>query len=204
MRLEREAQRAGGYVHALIGNHEVMNVEGDLRYAVPGEFAAFADRQSARRRDAYYERFVAAIRAQPPATGLPTFDAAYRAQFDTEHPLGWVEHRAAWATTGTLRTLDCGAQRDRAHQRQPLHARRHRPAIRGVRRRHAKQRHARSIQGRRRGRTDRRTCSAMTARFGIAAWRKTTKRPKRRTSRPCSPDTACGMLCSGTPSVRRR
>src|SRR5882724_3020853 len=44
IKLEPQARRAGGYVHALIGNHEAMNMEGDLRYTTPGEFAAFADR----------------------------------------------------------------------------------------------------------------------------------------------------------------
>ncbi len=43
MRLEQEAQRAGGQVHALIGNHEAMNMIGDLRYVSDGEFAAFGD-----------------------------------------------------------------------------------------------------------------------------------------------------------------
>lgn len=100
MRLEPQAKRAGGYVHALIGDHETMNMEYDLRYTTPGEFAAFADKDSPARRDAYYERVVAALKAQPPAAGLPVFDAAYRAQFDAEHPLGWVEHQAAWSAQG--------------------------------------------------------------------------------------------------------
>lgn len=101
MRLEPQALRAGGYVHALIGNHEAMNMQGDLRYTTPGEFAAFADRNSPRRRDEYYQRYIAALRAHPPAGGLPQFDAAFRAQFDQEHPLGWVEHMAAWSPSGT-------------------------------------------------------------------------------------------------------
>ena len=100
MKLEPQARRAGGYVHALIGNHEAMNMEGDLRYTTPGEFAAFADRDSPRRRDAYYAAVVAALKAQPPAGGPPVFDAAYRAQFDADHPLGWVEHQAAWSPAG--------------------------------------------------------------------------------------------------------
>lgn len=43
MQLEKEAAKAGGAVHALIGNHEFMNVVGDLRYVSDGELAAFAD-----------------------------------------------------------------------------------------------------------------------------------------------------------------
>lgn len=100
IRLEPQARRAGGYVHALIGNHEAMNIEGDLRYTDPREFAAFATRNSTRAREQYYQRFVRATRRNPPASGLPTFDAAYRAQWEQEHPLGWVEHRLAWAPNG--------------------------------------------------------------------------------------------------------
>lgn len=100
MQLEPQAQRAGGRVHALIGNHEAMNVYGDLRYVHPGEYAAFATSRSARTRDRYYQQYIRALRRAPPASGLPTFDAAYRAQWDAEHPLGWVEHRAAWGPRG--------------------------------------------------------------------------------------------------------
>jgi hypothetical protein len=100
MRLEPQAERAGGYVHALIGNHEAMNVEGDLRYVHPGEYAAFADRNSRRLRDAYYRQTQEHLRANPPPTGVPVFDDAFRAQWEAEHPLGYVEHRQAWAPTG--------------------------------------------------------------------------------------------------------
>lgn len=43
MRLESEAEAAGGAVHVLLGNHEVMMLTGDLRYVTPGGFAAFDD-----------------------------------------------------------------------------------------------------------------------------------------------------------------
>lgn len=41
-RLRVEAAEAGGAFHALLGNHEIMNVEGDLRYVTEGGFADFA------------------------------------------------------------------------------------------------------------------------------------------------------------------
>ena len=43
MALEVQARKAGGAVHALIGNHEFMIMSGDLRYVSNGELAAFAD-----------------------------------------------------------------------------------------------------------------------------------------------------------------
>ncbi len=41
--LESEAEAAGGAVHILNGNHELMNAAGDFRYVTPGGMADFAD-----------------------------------------------------------------------------------------------------------------------------------------------------------------
>lgn len=41
MRLQTEAQSAGGMLHVTIGNHEALNLLGDLRYVTPAEFAAY-------------------------------------------------------------------------------------------------------------------------------------------------------------------
>lgn len=43
MQLEEQARRAGGAVHALIGNHEYMTMAGDLRYVSSGELTAFGE-----------------------------------------------------------------------------------------------------------------------------------------------------------------
>lgn len=43
MQLEEQAKKAGGAVHALIGNHEYMTMAGDLRYVSTGELAAFGE-----------------------------------------------------------------------------------------------------------------------------------------------------------------
>jgi hypothetical protein len=100
MRLEPQARRAGGYVHALIGNHEAMNMLGDLRYTSAGEFASYASPNAATLRDNYYAQTIAYARAHPPASGLPVFNDAYRADWNTRHPLGYVEQRIAWAPNG--------------------------------------------------------------------------------------------------------
>src|SRR5690606_34702381 len=100
MELEPQARRAGGHVHALIGNHEAMNVEGDLRYVHPGEYAAFAGRNSDRLRRRFYRQTLDHLRANPPASGVPVFNDAFRAQWESEHPLGFVEHRLGWAASG--------------------------------------------------------------------------------------------------------
>ncbi len=49
--------QAGGRVHLLLGNHEVMNLIGDLRYVAVEEYAAFQDFESPERRERWYQQF---------------------------------------------------------------------------------------------------------------------------------------------------
>jgi hypothetical protein len=56
-RLKTEAQAAGGAVHVLNGNHEVMNVEGDFRYVTPDGFHDFSGGHP----DALHERLSASV-----------------------------------------------------------------------------------------------------------------------------------------------
>ena len=58
MVLEKEAPQAGGRVVALLGNHEMMNIMGDLRYVTPVNFASFADSKSEERQKAAYQAYV--------------------------------------------------------------------------------------------------------------------------------------------------
>jgi hypothetical protein len=88
MRLELEAREAGGAVHVVLGNHEVMNIVGDLRYASAAEFAAFNGEADATLREAAWQR----VLAQEPA--------ALRADFDSKFPAGFFAHRLAFSPQG--------------------------------------------------------------------------------------------------------
>ncbi|MEM8981572.1 MAG: metallophosphoesterase [Pseudomonadota bacterium] len=102
VKLQKQAKRKRGAVHVLIGNHEAMNIQGDLRYVHPGEYEAFVDRNSKKRQDAYYEQYIAYTKQTTPEADWPAFDATNRDAFNKDYPLGYVEHRQAWAPTGKI------------------------------------------------------------------------------------------------------
>ena len=110
-KLEKQARKAGGFLHLLVGNHEYMNVTGDLRYVHPGEFDAFKTRNSKRLRDDYYQYIVTQLEQQradllatdpDSAATLPVVDKAFKAQWYEERPLGFLEHRIAWQVGGDI------------------------------------------------------------------------------------------------------
>ena len=88
MRLQGEAKAAGGQLHVVLGNHEAMNLLGDLRYVDPGEYASFQDVESAAERA---ERRKAWEAAQGAGSG---------AAFDQKFPPGFFGHRAALGPRG--------------------------------------------------------------------------------------------------------
>ncbi len=72
MQLQPAAAKAGGAVHVLLGNHEAMNLMGDLRSVADEEFLAFATESEAGDAEQYPEK-----------------------------PIGFAAHRRAFAATGT-------------------------------------------------------------------------------------------------------
>jgi len=93
MRLESEAAAAGGQVHLLLGNHEVMNLTGDLRYVSAAEYAAFAADEVAADR----EQALRAFRSMRP--DAPDPEAVIR-EFDRLAPPGYFGHRRAFSPQG--------------------------------------------------------------------------------------------------------
>ena len=100
--LQKEAPKSGGKVIALLGNHEAMNMTGDLRYVDAGEFAAFADSRSEATRQAAWDangkRFVAEYKLKHPELT----DQAIRDEWFKAMPLDRIEHDRAWAPEGEL------------------------------------------------------------------------------------------------------
>ena len=101
-KLDGEAKRAGGRVIVLMGNHEAMQVTGDLRYVTPGEYAAFADRNSKARRDSAFDANAKAIIDFYHQRDPSLSPKAIRAEWVTTNPLGKVEYVAAWSPSGEL------------------------------------------------------------------------------------------------------
>ena len=126
MRLEKDAGKAGGMVHPLLGNHEAMNMLGDLRYVTPEEFAAFKGTDSQRYRDALWEQ----RREERKRRGESELTSEDRKRFDAEIPLGYVEHRLAFAPEGDLWGVARPPERRHPHRRHALPARRNLAEVR--------------------------------------------------------------------------
>lgn len=103
MNLESEAPEVGGQVEFLLGNHEVMNLMGDVRYVTPEIFATFATPDSEALRKSSYTEYVnwrtenatLLTQAHDPQLSLS------EQQWLEQHPPGFIEQRAAFSRNGT-------------------------------------------------------------------------------------------------------
>ena len=105
MQLQKEAPRQNGRVMVLLGNHEAMNIYGDLRDVTDNDFSSYADAKSEARRKSAYEAYAAS------ADSEPRLD---RDDWMKSHPSGFIEHREAFSADGRygkwLRTLPAVAK----------------------------------------------------------------------------------------------
>ena len=116
-RLPAGAREQGGQAVVLLGNHEVMNLLGDLRYVTPDNFAAFAGKDPKKRQDAAWKRYVRYRGRQARRLGLPEpqLTTKTEAAWREAHPPGFFQQREAMGPDGDygrwLRGLPVAAER---------------------------------------------------------------------------------------------
>jgi hypothetical protein len=102
MSLDEQSAKADGHVVAILGNHEMMNLMGDLRYVTAGNYASFTDADSEKRRQAAFQKYMDWRKAHPQLLAelnqpvLPETEAEWMIR----HPLGFLEHRDAFSPRG--------------------------------------------------------------------------------------------------------
>ena len=97
MALEEQASKSGGAVHPLVGNHEAMNIIGDLRYVSKGDWDSYRTPDSRKLLDEAAQAELDALNAggTPPSSA-----SAFLKDFADNHPLGWVEQRLLFGPHG--------------------------------------------------------------------------------------------------------
>jgi hypothetical protein len=116
MRLQEEAPAAGGRVIVLMGNHEAMNILGELRDVNYLAYQSFAGPESEARQRQAFDDYVAwrQGRARAVGSGEFVFGEDFKAEWLATHPVGWIEYVEAMGAGGEygkwLRTLPVAAQ----------------------------------------------------------------------------------------------
>jgi hypothetical protein len=98
--LELEAPKAGGQVHALIGNHEAMRVQEILRDASAEEAGEFRAADSEKTRERYYSTAATDARAAADRANKPFDEKAFKQTFLQATMLGYVEMMKAFSPDG--------------------------------------------------------------------------------------------------------
>ncbi len=114
MRLESEAPKQTGKVIPLLGNHEVMNMIGDLRYVSVEDYQSFSTDQSEKVREQAWEDYKKFMSDPGHNRNGEVLDDAARQKWMAAHPPGFCERRDAFQPQGVygrwLRGHDAIAQ----------------------------------------------------------------------------------------------
>jgi hypothetical protein len=102
MALEKDAASHGGRAVFLLGNHEVMNITGDLRYVAKENWAEFAGPDSEKKREDAWNAVVAlrTRRAKQLGKADPAVGPEAKEQWLAAHPPGYLEQREAFSPEG--------------------------------------------------------------------------------------------------------
>lgn len=101
MSLETQAKAPGGMVHCLNGNHEAMDVYGDLRFISPAGYQEYADPNSSEMvRDQAYEQYRKARAAYAAAKENSVGPEMTKKEWMQQHPPGFFEQRELFSPDG--------------------------------------------------------------------------------------------------------
>ena len=92
IKLEKQAASAGGKVHVLLGNHEVMNLIGNRQFVPVEEYAAFLADESAVERTRYYQQFLQSNQLDD--------NSAAKSRFNMTYPPGYFGLHAGFRPDG--------------------------------------------------------------------------------------------------------
>ncbi|MBV1908908.1 MAG: metallophosphoesterase [Kangiellaceae bacterium] len=92
MKLQTQASAAGGGFHVVLGNHEVMNLVGDLRYLSLEEINEFSVDETSQQRDSAFLDFLKSAQAKNAKEP--------RSEFDKLYPAGYFARRHAFSEEG--------------------------------------------------------------------------------------------------------
>ncbi len=117
MRLQEEAAAAGGEVVVLMGNHEILNVLGEVRGVDYMAYQHFAGADSEAQQQQAWEAYAAWRHQRAEATGGDfTADETARSEWMASHPPGWFEYAMSMRPDGVygrwLRTLPVAFERN--------------------------------------------------------------------------------------------
>jgi hypothetical protein len=92
MKLQKQAFQAGGQLHVLLGNHEVMNLIGDLRYVSREEYAEFSSEELTSIRTTAFEKYLRLTKS--------IINEESRSAFSKQFPAGYFARKSAMAPEG--------------------------------------------------------------------------------------------------------
>ena len=102
MRLQEEAPAAGGQVIVLLGNHEAMNILGELRDVNYLAYQSFSGPDSEAIQQRAFVEYVDWRQRRAKAVGSGEFvaDENFKADWLAVHPVGWFEYVEAMGAEG--------------------------------------------------------------------------------------------------------
>lgn len=92
MKLQAQAPESGGAVHVLLGNHELMALQGNRDYVTPDDYMAFASDETAKEREELRVKYLKEHEGQN--------DKDYNGEFDRLYPVGFTALDRAFGPEG--------------------------------------------------------------------------------------------------------